>query len=85
MGISWDSLQKVNPHREEPLLGKNTHPARYGESIHDRMGKPVSVHRQEQAYFESFVMESDATEFVNKVKDQVQNRQKTNVEHCRVM
>ena len=75
-GISWDSLQKVDPHREESLLGRNAHSARYGELIHDRTGKPVSVHRQEQAYFENFVMGSDATEFVNKVKDQVRNRQK---------
>ena len=75
-GISWDSLQKVDPHREQPLLGRNAHSARYGELIHDRTGKPVSVHRQEQAYFENFVMGSDAAEFVNKVKDQVRNRQK---------
>ena len=75
-GISWDTLQKVDPHREEPLLGRNAHSARYGELIHDRTGKPVSVHHQEQAYFENFVMGSDAAEFVNKVKDQVRNRQK---------
>ena len=75
VGISWDSLQKVDPHREEPLLGRNAHSARYGELIHDRTGKPVSVHRQEQANSENFVIGSDATEFVNKVKDQVQNRQ----------
>ena len=35
-GNSWDSLQKVDPHREEPLLGRNAHSARYGELIHDR-------------------------------------------------
>ena len=74
--ISWDTLQKVDPHREEPLLGRNAHSARYGELIHDRTGKPVSVHHQEHAYFEIFVMGSDAAEFVNKVKDQVRNRQK---------
>ena len=74
--ISWDTLPKVDPHREEPLLGGNAHSARYGELIHDRMEKPVSVHQQEQAYFENFVMGSDAAEFVNKVKDQVRNRQK---------
>ena len=68
---SWDTLQKVDPHREEPLLGRNVHSARYGETIHDRTGKLVSVHHQEQAYFENFVMGSDAAEFVNKVKDQV--------------
>ena len=36
----------------------------------------MSVHHQEQAYFENFVMGSDAAEFVNKVKDQVRSRQK---------
>ena len=75
-GISWDALQKVDPHREEPLLGRNAHSARYGELIHDRTGKPVSENRQEQAYFENFVMGSDVTDFVNKVRDQVRNRQK---------
>ena len=74
--ISWDTLQKVDPHREEPLLGRNAHSARYGELIHDRTEKLVSVHHQEQAYSENFVMGSDAAEFVNKVKDQVRNRQK---------
>ena len=58
------------------FLGRNAHSARYGELIHDRTGKPVSVHYQEQAYCENFVMGSDAAEFVNKVKDQVRNRQK---------
>ena len=81
--ISWDTLQKVDPHREEPLLGRNAHSARYGELIHDRTGKPVSVHHQEQAYSENFVMVSDAAEFVNKVKDQVRNTEKI-VERCRV-
>ena len=73
---SWDILQKVAPHREEPLLGRNAHSARYGEPIHDRTGKLVSVHRQEQAYFENFATGSDATEFANTAKDQAQNRQK---------
>ena len=67
---------KVDPHREEHLLGGNAHSARYGELIHDGSGKPVSVHHQEQAYSENFVMGSDAAEFVDKVKDQVRNRQK---------
>ena len=73
---SWDILQKVDPHREQHLLGGNAHSARYGELIHDRTGKLVSVHQQEQAYFENFIMGSDAAEFVNKVKDQVRSRQK---------
>ena len=44
--------------------------------IHDRSGKPEKVNHQEQADSETFVMSSDAAEFVNKVKDQVRNRQK---------
>ena len=48
--MSWYALQKVDPHREEPLLGRTAHSARNGELIHDRTGKPVSVHYQEQAY-----------------------------------
>ena len=74
--ISWDILQKVDPHREEPLLGGNAHSERYGELIHDRSGKPETVNHQEEANSENFVMGSDAAEFVDKVKDQVRNRQK---------
>ena len=73
---SWDKLQKVAPHREEPLLGGNAHSARYGETIHDGSGKPETVDHQEEANSENFVMGSDAAEFVDKVKDQVRNRQK---------
>ena len=58
------------------LLGGNAHSTRYGETIHDGSGKPEKLDHQEQAYSENFVMGSDAVEFVNKVKDQVRNRQK---------
>ena len=37
--ISWDMLQKVDPHREEHLLGGNAHSARYEETIHDGSGE----------------------------------------------
>ena len=46
---SWNTLQKVDPHREVPLLGRNAHSARYGELIHDRTGKPETVNHQEEA------------------------------------
>ena len=36
---SWDSLQQVDPHREEPLLDGNAHSVRYGETIHDGSGE----------------------------------------------
>ena len=73
---SWDSLQKVDPHREEPLLGRTAHSARNEETIHDRTGKPASENLQGKADFENFIMESEKTEFVNKVRDQVRIRQK---------
>ena len=73
---SWDMLQQVAPHREEPLLDGNAHSVRYGETIHDGSGKPENLNHQEEANSENFVMGSDAAEFVDKVKDQVRNRQK---------
>ena len=75
-GNSWDSLQKVNPHREEYLLSRTAHSARYEETIHDRTGQPVSENLQGKAHFENFIMGSEITEFVNKVRDQVRIRQK---------
>ena len=69
-------LQNVAPHREEPPLDGNAHSVRYGETIHDGSGKPETVNHQEEADSETFVMGSDASEFVDKVKDQVRNRQK---------
>ena len=67
---SWDSWQEVDPHREENLLGRNAH------SASDRTGQPVSENLQGKANFEKFIVGSDTTEFVNKVRDQVRIRQK---------
>ena len=39
-------------------------------------GKPDKVNSHEEADSETFVVGSDAAEFVNKVKDQVRSRQK---------
>ena len=68
-------MQEVDPHREEYLLGRTAHSARYEETIHDRTGQPVSENRG-KAHFENFIMGSDAAEFVNQVRDQVRIRQK---------
>ena len=43
---------------------------------HDGSGQPDSGNYQEETDSETFVMGSDAAEFVNKVKDQVRKRQK---------
>ena len=39
-------------------------------------GTESSFTMEEQSYFEKFIVGSDATEFMNKVKDQMRNRQK---------
>ena len=69
-------IQQVRPHHGEPLLEGNAQSVRYGETIHDGSGKPERVNSQEGADSETFVMGSDAAEFVNKVQDQVRKRQK---------
>ena len=73
---SWDSLQKVDPHRGKYLLGRTAHSARNEETIHDRTGRPASENVQGKANFEKFIVGSDTTEFVNKVRNQVRIRQK---------
>ena len=72
----WNAVQQIRPHHEEPLLDGNAHSVRYGEIIHDGSGQPDSANYQEEADSDTFVMGSDAEEFVNKVKDQVRRRQK---------
>ena len=52
--ISWDMLQQVDPHREEPLLGGNAHSARYGEMIHDGSGKPENLNLPRRGSFRKF-------------------------------
>ena len=54
---SWDAMQQVRPHHEEPLLDGNAHSVRYGEMIHDGSGQLDSVNYQEEAESETFVME----------------------------
>ena len=73
---SWNAVQQVCPHHEDALLDEKAQSVRYGEIIHDGSGQLDSANSQEEADSETFVMESDAAEFVNKVKDQVRKRQK---------
>ena len=65
---SWDMMQQVAAHREDPLLDGNAHSVRYGEMIHDGSGKSDKVNSQEGADSKTFVMRSDAAEFVKKSK-----------------
>ena len=73
---SWNAAQQICPHHGNALLDGNAHSVRYGERIHDGSGQLDCANYQEEADSETFVMGSDAAEFVNKVKDQVRKRQK---------
>ena len=42
---SWDSLQKVDPHREEYLLGRTAHSAMNEETIHGNPFQRISRER----------------------------------------
>ena len=50
---SWDSLGKVDPHREEHLLGRTAHSARNEETIHDRRGDPLQRMSKERLILKS--------------------------------
>ena len=72
---SWNAVQQICPHHGDALLDGNAQSVRYGEIIHDGSEQLDSANSQEEADSETFVMGSDAAEFVNKVKDQVRKRQ----------
>ena len=81
---SWDMLQKVVPHREEPLLDGNAHSVKYGEMIHDGSVKPEKVNFQEGADSDIFVMGSDAAEFVNQAKRPSAKQTEKIVQRCTI-
>ena len=81
---SWNAMQEVRPHHGDTLLDGGAQSVRYGGRLHDRSGQPDSANSQEVAESETFVMGSDAAEFVNKVKDQVRKKTEKNVERCRL-
>ena len=73
---SWRMLQHVRPHHGETLLDGTAQSVRNGEPLRDGSGQPDNVNSQEAANSQNFIMGSDATEFVNRVNDQVRKRQK---------
>ena len=72
---SWSMVQQDRPHRGETLLDGVAQSVRYGGILRDRSGQPDNINSQEQAESETFVMGSDAAEFVSRVNDQVRKRQ----------
>ena len=73
---SWRMVQQVRPHHEATLLDGTAQSVRYGEPLRDRSGQLDIVNSQEAANSQNFSMGSDATEFVNRVNDEVRKRQK---------
>ena len=73
---SWNAMQQVRPHHGETLLDGDAQSVRYGGILRDRSGQPDGAIYQEEAESETFVMGSDAAEFVSRVNDQVRKRQK---------
>ena len=69
-------LQHVCPHHGDPLLDGTAQSVRNEELLRDRSGQPDDVNSQEEATSQNFIMGSDATEFVNRVNDEVRKRQK---------
>ena len=82
---SWRMVRKVRLGHEEILLDGTAQSVRNEEVPHDRSGRPDNINSQEVARPQNFVMGNDGTElelsvesrsFVNRVNDQVRNRQK---------
>ena len=55
-GTSWNEVQQVCSHHENPLLDGNAQSVRYGEMIHDGSGQPDGADYHEGANSETFVM-----------------------------
>ena len=68
---SWRMVQQVRPHHEAILLHGTAQSVRCGEPLRDRSGQPDNVNSQEVANSQKIIMGSDATEFVNRVNDEV--------------
>ena len=73
---SWRMIQQVRPDHEAALLDGTVQSVRYGEPLSDRSGQLDTINSQEAANSHNFIMGSDATEFVNRVNDQMRKRQK---------
>ena len=53
---SWNAMQQVRPHHEEPLLDGGAQSVRYGGMLRDGSGQPETVNHQAEAESETFVM-----------------------------
>ena len=77
-------VRKVRPDHEEILLDGTAQSVRYGWMLHDRSGQLDISNFQEEADFETFVMGSDAAEFVNQSQRSSAKQTEKNVERCRL-
>ena len=82
---SWRMVRKVRPGHEEILLDGTAQSVRDEETPRDRSGRPDDINSQEEARPQQFVIGKYETElklivesrsFVNRLNDQVRERQK---------
>ena len=77
-------VRQVRLDHEEILLDGTAQSVRYGEPLRDRSGQQLdNFNSQEVANSQNFIMGSDATEFVNRVNDQVRKKTEKNVQRYR--
>ena len=76
MKNSWDSLRKVDPQREEYFLGRTAPFCKERRDYSRQNGATRFRESPGKANFENFIMASEISEFVNKVRNQVRIRQK---------
>ena len=75
-GKSWSSSWRTSSRQDSAFCKERRNYSR-------KNGETRSEDAQGKANFEKFIVGSDTTEFVNKVKNQVRIRQKRNVWRCR--
>ena len=78
-----DNLSSTNYSKLDYDRARSSQEWKSEVTTHDRSGQLDYINSQEAADSKKFIMGSDATEFVNRVSDQVRKRQKKNVQRCR--
>ena len=73
---SWKMSQHVCLHHGDPLLDGTAQSVRNEELFRDRSGQLDDVNSQEEANSQNFIILIHATEFVNRINDEVRIKQK---------
>ena len=68
-------MQHVRPHHGETLLDGTAQSVKYGKPLRNGPGQPDNVNSQKATNSQHFIVGNDATEFVNRVNDEVRKGQ----------